>query len=126
LFNPASTRTFKLSLVVSVLIFILLRIGPSTIIASNKIEIQKIPIGGLILGSSDMSQQVLNVEQVLGINTGYDTEPNWIIPRPAYNTTTYWPSLAIGYDSDLVYFKHTCEWHAPVFNVQDNTVVIGG
>ncbi|KAF5359506.1 hypothetical protein D9756_003548 [Leucocoprinus leucothites] len=100
IFSSVSTKTFKFTFCAWVLMFALLRVGPSTIIVLNGFDVRPISIGGLVLGSSDTSHDVLKVEQLLGINTGYDTQPNVIIPKPASDDLSQ--SGSIEYNSDLV------------------------
>ncbi|KAJ3569238.1 hypothetical protein NP233_g5185 [Leucocoprinus birnbaumii] len=125
LFLAKSTRTFKFTLCTSVLLFVLLRIGPSTIIVTFGYEYDDIPIGGLMLGSSDISRAVLKVEQLLGLNTGFETERNWIIPRPASNASKF---AIIDYSSDIIRFNHTCQWYPPAFTTTGGQaqVTLGG
>ncbi|KAF5359474.1 hypothetical protein D9756_003552 [Leucocoprinus leucothites] len=98
LIRTKSTRTFKFTVFVSVLLFALLRLGPSTIIVSNGFEYRSVAIG-------------------------YETQPNWVIPRPAYNAAQ---TGALEYPSDLINFRHSCQWQTPVFNSTAKQVAVGG
>lgn len=120
---PKSSITFKITLLASASALVLHEFGPNAIVIDNIIEKQQITAGGLLLGTSEMAHAILKVEQVLGLNLGYQTQPNWIIPKPAYNASQSGGS--IHYNSDIVRFDHSCQWHAPVFG-EGSEVRIGG
>ncbi|KXN92905.1 hypothetical protein AN958_08051 [Leucoagaricus sp. SymC.cos] len=103
--------------------FCLLRVGPFVIVVENNTFERNITVGGLILGTSDMSHAAVKVEQVLGLNLGYSTQSNFVIPKPAYNASR--SGGLLHYDSDVIAFNHSCEWHAPSFNSTTQIAVIG-
>jgi hypothetical protein len=96
---------------------------PIADVADEEVPKQGILVGGLVLGTSGMVHAALKVEQELGVGMGYETPSNWIIPKPAHKILANNEHLE--YDSDLISFRHSCQWHSPVFDLPANEVTIG-
>ncbi|KAJ3575812.1 hypothetical protein NP233_g861 [Leucocoprinus birnbaumii] len=122
-----ASATFKLACVASTSLAFLLHAGSSAIIVDNGTETRLINTGGLVFGTSQLSRDIMTMEHVMGVDLGYRTQQNWIIPKPANNALQ--DGSSIEYNSDIIHFNHTCQWQAPEFmNVSPvgGKVMIGG
>ncbi|KAJ3565675.1 hypothetical protein NP233_g7481 [Leucocoprinus birnbaumii] len=121
-----ASGTFQMAVMASLFKAWLTYAGPATIIVDNGKETRSIPIGGLILGTSLLSRDIMTMEHVNGLQLGYQTQENWIIPKPAFNASQV---NGLEYKSDLVSFNHSCQWQAPQFTYVSTggaKVTIGG
>ncbi|KAF5347329.1 hypothetical protein D9756_009881 [Leucocoprinus leucothites] len=127
LFNRASASpTFKLAVIATLGTAWLTFAGPATIVVDDGKETRSILIGGLLFGTSQLSRDIMTMQNVNNLQLGYQTQENWIIPKPAYNASQV---NGFEYISDLISFNHSCQWHAPNFaNVSPvgGKVTIGG
>ncbi|KAF5347328.1 hypothetical protein D9756_009882 [Leucocoprinus leucothites] len=116
-----ASPTFKLACITSLWLASLQHAGSAAIVVGDGTEARRISAGGLLFGSSQLSYNIMTMERVLGLGLGYETQENWIIPKPATNASRGGGSLA--YKSDIIYFNHSCQWHVPQFN---NVSPVGG
>lgn len=86
--HAIASRTFKLAFIASTCLGSLLHAGTSAIVVDNGKETRPITAGGLLLGTSQLSRDIMTMEHAMGLNLGYQTQANWIIPKPANTCLT--------------------------------------
>lgn len=127
-FQPRATKTYQAAFLVFLGLLLMRTTGPSAITISSGVEFSRdLPIG--LISPASITQDlahlesenfftrlvqargVVVLEQLAGIPWGYVPQPNWLIPLPDKGAMQ--SINRVTYNTDLVSFKHTCQWQAP-------------
>ncbi|KXN93041.1 hypothetical protein AN958_10110 [Leucoagaricus sp. SymC.cos] len=137
-FQSRATHTFKAAFSVLLGLMVLRVAGSSAITITgttrpgrlNVSDITAPPINGdnfddRSLFSVKLNEAVLitRLEQVHGIFSGWQPEPNWFIPLP-YTLEPNIETTATSYETDVVSFNYSCHWEAPS-DISDDGMIIG-